>query len=541
MKTSTKISRALRLILSVTALLACVTTVSAQELIKNGTFNSGKTNWQLGVYGANAQSTVSNNSYSTTITDGGSDTWRIQLTQGGIPQVNGETYTFSFEAQASSSRTFDAMVEKNGSPWTNYSASNNQTLTTTWQLFTYTYTHRGSNDNNARITFNMGNNNHDVQIRNVSLYNGVLVQHDLTTSVIGSGSITPEMGKFNNDEAITITATPDEGWGFVQWGGDITGTTNPSTIIMDDAKNIVAEFVQLPTYSLSVVANTGGSVTPQLGTYYEGTPLSITAAPDAGWEFVAFTGDVQSSNNPLSITISHDMNIEASFRELPKNVALNKPASASTIEGSSYSATQAVDGSMSSRWSSHFSDPQWIEIDLEETYQVSQIVLHWETAGASDYEVQVSDNRIDWTTIHTEKNGNAGVDNRSVDGVGRYIRMYGTQRTTQWGYSLLEFEVYGVLSSYTLSTSVTGNGTITPDGGTYTPGTTVSITATPAEGWEFIGWSGDLTGTEQSATLTIDGNKNITAVFTEIPYYALHTTITGEGTVTPASGSYIRG
>ncbi len=64
------------------------------------------------------------------------------------------------------------------------------------------------------------------------------------------------------------------------------------------------------------------------------------------------------------------------------NLALNKTATASSLENASYPAADAVDGNLSTRWSSAFSDPQWLEVDLGSTQTICQVVLNWETAYA---------------------------------------------------------------------------------------------------------------------------------------------------------------
>ena len=125
------------------------------------------------------------------------------------------------------------------------------------------------------------------------------------------------------------------------------------------------------------------------------------------------------------------------------NLALNQPTSSSSDESSSLTPDNAVDGDTASRWSSEFSDPQWIQVDLGGTYDIDRIVLNWETAYGSAYQIQVSSNGSSWTTIYSTSSGNGGTDDLSVSGSGRYVRMYGTSRGTEWGYSLYEFQVYG--------------------------------------------------------------------------------------------------
>ena len=48
-----------------------------------------------------------------------------------------------------------------------------------------------------------------------------------------------------------------------------------------------------------------------------------------------------------------------------------------------------------------------------------------------------------WTTVSSTTTGDGGVDDIALSGTGRYVRVYGTQRGTQWGYSLWDLNVYG--------------------------------------------------------------------------------------------------
>ena len=126
------------------------------------------------------------------------------------------------------------------------------------------------------------------------------------------------------------------------------------------------------------------------------------------------------------------------------NLAFGQPATASSQETSSLPAANAVDGDPQTRWSSQYSDPQWISVDLGAIYTINRVRLNWETAYGTAYQIQVSDDDTSWTTIYSTTTGDGGIDDlTNLSGSGRYIRMYGTQRGTQWGYSLWEFEVYG--------------------------------------------------------------------------------------------------
>ena len=73
-----------------------------------------------------------------------------------------------------------------------------------------------------------------------------------------------------------------------------------------------------------------------------------------------------------------------------KDLAAGKTATASSREGENVDAMYAVDGSANTRWSSEFTDNQWISVDLEKTYKVGKVVLTWEAAYGKDYNIQVS-------------------------------------------------------------------------------------------------------------------------------------------------------
>ena len=121
-----------------------------------------------------------------------------------------------------------------------------------------------------------------------------------------------------------------------------------------------------------------------------------------------------------------------------------KPATASSSENPGpFPASAAVDGNTGTRWSSAFSDPQWLRVDLGATATIRSVTLNWEAAYGRAFQIQTSANGSTWTTIYSTTTGTGGVQNLTVSGSGRYVRMYGTVRGTPYGYSLWEFQVFG--------------------------------------------------------------------------------------------------
>jgi hypothetical protein len=187
----------------------------------------------------------------------------------------------------------------------------------------------------------------------------------------------------------------------------------------------------------------------------------------------------------------------------PANLALNKPVTVSSVEGTSYPGTNAVDGNTGTRWSSAFSDPQWIYVDLQATYSITRVKLNWEAACGKSYQIQVSTNALSWATIYSTTAGASGVaDLTGLSGTGRYVRMYGTARATGYGYSLWEFEVYG-----TVPVPTAGNN------GPIFAGMTLNLTASTVPGATYS-WSGPngFCSTEQNCWI-VNATTNATGIY----------------------------
>jgi len=147
------------------------------------------------------------------------------------------------------------------------------------------------------------------------------------------------------------------------------------------------------------------------------------------------------------------MNIAANAQILPanqidtppnsSNLALGKKGYASSVETFHY-ASRAFDGDPNTAWSSTFNDGQWVYVDLESIYTVQQIRIIWERAYGQAFTIDLSDDGRTWNTVYTETQGSPDVAVISISKRGRYVRMSGIKRGTDWGFSIWEFEVYGV-------------------------------------------------------------------------------------------------
>lgn len=144
----------------------------------------------------------------------------------------------------------------------------------------------------------------------------------------------PSNFAFNEGEYVSLEAVPASRYRFDNWSGAGQGTTNPTTIVMDCDKSITANFSPV-THTLTIQLSGNGSITPTVGThvYGEGTVVSLTTAPDGGWQFDSWTGDVaDSSSATTAVTMDSDKIITANFSKT-MTAQLNWPLVSGIIGG----------------------------------------------------------------------------------------------------------------------------------------------------------------------------------------------------------------
>jgi len=140
-------------------------------------------------------------------------------------------------------------------------------------------------------------------------------------------------------------------------------------------------------------------------------------------------------------------------------------ATASSVQGNDLANRPdlAFDGNTSTtKWSSNWTDNEWIYVDLKNAQTFNKVILEWEAAYGKSYKIQVSNDASSWTDVFTTTSGDGGTDTIVFSSqTARYVRMLGTERGTAWGYSLYEFEIYNgsaqITTTATAASSVQGN------------------------------------------------------------------------------------
>src|SRR5258706_579782 len=223
------------------------------------------------------------------------------------------------------------------------------------------------------------------------------------TTTTGDGGIDDLTGLSGSGRYIRMNGTVrGTGWGYSLWEFEVYAGSGG------------------PTVTVTPTNTNGPSATPT---------RTSTAGPSATPTHTATTGPTLTRTNtpPPGNT----------------NMAAWENAVSSANENPSLGPNLVTDTSLTTRWSSPASDPQWIYVDLGAAASITRVVLRWETAYGKSYQIQTSSDAATWTPIYTTTTGDGGVDDLTgLTGSGRYVRMYGTVRGTQYGYSLWEFEVY---------------------------------------------------------------------------------------------------
>ena len=131
----------------------------------------------------------------------------------------------------------------------------------------------------------------------------------------------PSQGTYKEGSTVTLVATPNAEYKFTGWSGGANGSSNPIDVIVNDNKNIVANFslVQYALFTNTIgegqitetIVNTGKSTD-----FDSGTTVQLEAVPSQGYYFTGWSGDITVDTNPAQITIDKHSQIEGFFMNL---------------------------------------------------------------------------------------------------------------------------------------------------------------------------------------------------------------------------------
>lgn len=257
----------------------------------------------------------------------------------------------------------------------------------------------------------------------------------------------PGVGHNAWDNAYTTDHSVQSPLNLYEWL--LTKSKTSTTNILPIANAGADQMISLASATINLLgsgSDSDGTITGYNWTKVSGPAVTLTNSSTPVLTISGFSAGVYTFRltvtDSLGATASDDVTVTVSSSA---NLALGRPTVTSSNENTSLTGSKAVDGNTTTRWSSQFSDGQWMYVDLGSSMSISRVKITWETAVALNYKIQISDDANTWTDIKTIT-GNSTLTNdlTGLMGSGRYVRMFGSARKTQYGFSIYEFEIYGI-------------------------------------------------------------------------------------------------
>ncbi len=362
-------------------------------------------------------------------------------------------------------------------------------------------------------------------------------QYNLNINIIGNGTVTksPELALYDSATTVTLTANPSTGYRFGSWNGDVSGSENPISVVMNSEKNITATFLQ-NTFIITATAGTNGTITPSgdVSVAY-GANQSFTITPNTGYHIADVVVDQISVGAVVSYTFTNVTTthaISTSFAintyTITSSAGSNGSISPSGSVVVNYGSTQTftitpnscyhvdsvlVDGVNQGAITSYTFTNVIANHAIRSVYAINQYTITASAGvnGTISPSGTVNLNCGSNQTFTISPNTGYHVDSVIVDGTTQgALTSYAFNNVTANHTITAKFAI----NTYTLTVNAT-NGSVTknPNQSTYNYGTSVQLTATPATGYSFVNWSGDLTGSTNPASITMNANKTVTANF----------------------------
>lgn len=152
-----------------------------------------------------------------------------------------------------------------------------------------------------------------------------VISYTLTVSSGTGGSVSSPGGSYNQGQSVSITATPDSEYVFVNWSNG--STDNPLSITVNSNQTITANF-EKRKYPLTVSITGSGTVSEEIISagkttteYTSGSVIRLTANASDGWSFSSWSGNVSSTQNPIEVSINEAKTVTAAFSEIDSSTS----------------------------------------------------------------------------------------------------------------------------------------------------------------------------------------------------------------------------
>ncbi len=363
---------------------------------------------------------------------------------------------------------------------------------------------------------------------------------DVVPDANGTIAVSPPAAQYFVGDVVSVSASASPGWEFAGWGGDLTGVENPITVTLAADTTVAANFRERPP-GLVVEDFEGESPGDDPADWFDTDAGNSMNASDA-FAVVSDDGNLAFGTSSTASNIhSHfvgsgsaearDYEVTGRLRMTDQSSGIGVTVLSDYPRTDSYYRLRRYGSSGSFRLSPHGTT---ITSGTTDTGVVPSPNTWYR------YRIAVTDTGSE-TRIRASVWPDGGVEPAewqidAADSSGSR-RATGTVGLWSWGPGGKLWDDIDVQlqqpAPVALTTAVEGDGQVfvDPDQPAYETGDAVTLTATPSAGWEFVGWSGDLSGTENPTTVQLFGDRTAVARFDPIPTYALTTTVVGEGAI----------
>ncbi|UCC32010.1 MAG: PKD domain-containing protein [Phycisphaerales bacterium] len=332
---------------------------------------------------------------------------------------------------------------------------------------------------------------------------------------------------------VTLTVTDD------------LGATSVDTI------SVLVEEDEAEVFSLDVVINPHGAGTvvldPPGGTYEAGTSVTVVASPHEGFAFASFSGDASGESTELTVTVDHDLLINAEFEPIMVPLAVTvQPDGAGTVtldppgDDYQFGTSVTLEASASPGYSfDSYLDEEGNELSREPVFTVTvgeavsitarfvpeepdlyTLTVLVTPAGAGTVTVDPPDGPYEEGTLLTvTATPNSGYEFARYSGDASGTNPILTFMIVADMAVVAEFNRRVASLSVVVVPADVGTVELDPPGGLYTYGTVVTLTAASHDGYAFVEYTGDATGSDPVVAITMDANKVVQANFEWVPAF----------------------
>ena len=366
----------------------------------------------------------------------------------------------------------------------------------------------------------------------------------IATSNLEIGGTVTGGGTFDYGATATLTATPNEGYSFINWtkNGTVVSTAATYSFTVTEAATFVANF-ELNSYAITATANpTAGGVTTGAGTYDHGATATLTATANVGYTFINWTlgGTVVSNAQTYTFSVTEAGDYVANFalNSYAITVEANPTEGGTATGGGTYNhfetctlTATASEGYSFANWTK---DGTMVSTDATYSFTVLESAAFVANFELNSYAITATAsptiggtvtgggtyNHFETATLTATPNTGYRFVNWTKNGTAVSANTTLSFTVTEAADYVANFETYSY--NITALANPTVGGTVS-GAGTYDYGETVTLTATPNANYSFVNWTenGVEVSTEATYSFTVEGSRSLVANFDHEYYWAV--------------------